>query len=361
MVDLFSGVGGMACGFVARGFEVLEAYDDEEGDEESACNASYMRNIGTVPIRADLRTVDPTEARVGLGLRPNQLRVLLACPPCRGFRSAEGNPRDDLVESVVLPWIRAFRPAWYVGENAGDALAGRRYEHWERFRHALSDLGYAIDAAACDLADWGLPQKRKRALVVARRTDHGKLGEIGAMRSAELVRDHGNRTVRDAIGWLPPIEAGCATHLQHPMHVCPPLGRTARERIRKAAGADRKEPSRCDGRQPGGGGGGSGGGGGGIDGGQRRRRTDAYGRMEWDAPASTIVRGCDQPSSGRYVHPDQDRLFSVLEAALIQGFPVDYRFEGAIGTRYRTIGDAVPPVVSLQLAEAIANAPEFLA
>ena len=80
-----------------------------------------------------------------------------------------------------------------------------------------------------------------------------------------------------------------------------------------------------------------------------------YGRLWWDRPAITITRECAHVGNGRYVHPEQDRLLTVREMALLQGFPADYVFEGPLTARYNQIGDAVPPLISEQLAEHVAT------
>jgi DNA (cytosine-5)-methyltransferase 1 len=77
---------------------------------------------------------------------------------------------------------------------------------------------------------------------------------------------------------------------------------------------------------------------------------DVYGRMWWDRCAVTIKRECGHIGNGRYAHPDQDRLCTVREMAILQGFPGGYRFVGTLANRYRHIGDAVPPLISYQLA-----------
>ena len=80
---------------------------------------------------------------------------------------------------------------------------------------------------------------------------------------------------------------------------------------------------------------------------------DVYGRLAWDRPAPTVTRECSHPGNGRYSHPEQDRLLTVREMALLQGFPADYQFLGSLSFKYRQIGDAVPPMVAEQIARAI--------
>jgi DNA (cytosine-5)-methyltransferase 1 len=85
---------------------------------------------------------------------------------------------------------------------------------------------------------------------------------------------------------------------------------------------------------------------------------DVYGRLWWDRPAITITRECAHVGNGRYVHPEQDRLLTVREMALLQGFPADYMFEGPLTARYNQIGDAVPPMIAAQIAAHVARLAE---
>ncbi|MGI9190274.1 MAG: DNA cytosine methyltransferase [Longimicrobiaceae bacterium] len=82
---------------------------------------------------------------------------------------------------------------------------------------------------------------------------------------------------------------------------------------------------------------------------------DVYGRLWWDRPAITITWECAHVGNGRYVHPEQDRLLSVREMALLQGFPSDYQFKGRLTAKYNQIGDAVPPLIAALVAEHIAK------
>lgn len=82
---------------------------------------------------------------------------------------------------------------------------------------------------------------------------------------------------------------------------------------------------------------------------------DVYGRLWWDQPARTVTRECAHPGNGRYLHPEQHRMLTIREMAIIQGFPPDYEFIGPINARYNQIGDAVPPLVSRRIAGHVAS------
>jgi DNA (cytosine-5)-methyltransferase 1 len=201
----------------------------------------------------------------------------------------------------------------------------------------LTQLGYEVFAEIHNLKDFGLPQSRIRSLIVAK---------LGAPFHMALPMANETRTVRDAIGNLPELGAG-ATDPNDAMHTCPRIGGVSLERMKAIpkdggswidlteAQAHLRIPSmRTD--KPG-------------------SFPDVYGRLAWDKPAPTITRECSHPGNGRYSHPEQDRLLSVREMGLIQGFPDDYHFEGSLSSKYRQIGDAVPPMIARMIAQAVAD------
>lgn len=356
VVDLFSGAGGMSTGFHRHGgFEIVGAVDLERGKPgrgispgtSTMCNPTYFRNIGIRPKSADLAVLEPQELQDELDLAPGELDVLISCAPCTGFsqKNAQNHVTDDPRNGLIgrtAEFVRAFRPEFLVMENVKELIQGNQRHHYEALKAELEIMGYGVRADVHDLSSFGLPQRRLRALIVARRN------EIPAPLPTRvgLVR-----TVRDAIGHLPPIAAG-ETHSHDPMHVAPKLTPRVLERLKAiphdgGAWADiMNDPSRSLAEK------------------QEllipamfRARAgsfpDVYGRLWWDRPAITVTRECAHVGNGRYVHPDQDRLLSVREMALIQGFPADYHFEGRLTAKYNQIGDAVPPMVAAQIAEHI--------
>jgi DNA (cytosine-5)-methyltransferase 1 len=358
VVDLFSGAGGMSCGFhqLREHFEIVGAVDLEAGKPgrgksagtTTMCNPTYARNIGITPKNADLSILSPAEYRSELGLTQGELEVLISCAPCTGFSQknarnhVEDDPRNRLVERTA-DFVEEFRPEFLVMENVKELLKGNQRHHFEELKRRLEqDLGYSTWAEVHDLSEYGLPQRRIRALLIARRD-----GPV-------LPLPPGNQpvvTVRQAIGELPSIRPGVPDPID-PMHVSPRNTERVQARIRAiprngGSWADiMNDPKRT----------------------RAEKRAllipamfrarpgsfpDVYGRLWWDRPAITITRECGHVGNGRYLHPTQNRLLSVREMALLQGFPHDYIFEGRLTARYNQIGDAVPPMIARIIAEHI--------
>jgi DNA (cytosine-5)-methyltransferase 1 len=359
VVDLFSGAGGMSYGFHAHpGFRVAGAVDAQLGKPSAGrgtlgCNVSYQANLGLEPLEADLAAADPEAVGAALGLAAGQVTVLAACPPCTGFSRtlARNHLRDDRRNGLVRRVARfaeVLRPDIVLLENARELVMGRFAGHLTSLLTDLTALGYQAAAATHLLDRFGLPQRRERALVIAARRPL-PLHDLTDLWDGWQISPKATH-VRRAIWGLPPVPAGAADPADD-LHVSPSLSAEANRRrlaaiphdggswadlIRHPDAAALLTPAM-----------------------QRRAAAgdlgshpDVYGRLWWDRPAVTIKRECGHIGNGRYAHPDQDRLCTVREMAILQGFPSGYRFAGSLSNMYRHIGDAVPPLISFQLAAA---------
>lgn len=359
-VDLFSGAGGMSFGFHAHPrFRVVAAVDLQYGKPSVGagaldCNRSYKANIGVSPWDFDLAELDPEHLRslVDKETGGEPVTVLSACPPCTGFSRANPNnhlnddARNSLVARVRL-FVKALQPQVFVLENARELLQGHHRHHWNLLRRSLVAQGYRVYADVHMLSRFGLPQRRERALIVACRKEL-TLRTIDELWDGYSL-DESTTTVREAIEHLPPVDAG-EEHPDDSSHVSPSIGTDVTLRRLRAiphdGGSWRDLIGHPDADQlltpamkrT-------------VDAGKFGSYPDIYGRMAWDRPSVTIKRECAHFGNGRYAHPEQDRLCTVREIALLTGFPSDYRFEStSVTNMYRHVGDAVPPLISHQLA-----------
>ncbi|MDD5700652.1 MAG: DNA cytosine methyltransferase [Dehalococcoidales bacterium] len=352
VIDLFSGAGGMSLGFASlpQYFKIIAAVDCEVGKPGAKrgspkrihCNLTYERNIGIKPINEDISQLDPTDFMEICKIVAREVTVLISCAPCTGFSQKnaknhlDDDPRNFLVERSAL-FVKKLQPEFFVMENVKELIKGKMSHHYHNLMKILFDLGYSISSGVADFADYGLPQHRIRAIIIARRENT----ELPAFPNPRIFPP---TTVRHAIGHMPPLDAG-SVDPRDPMHVCPGHNPRSMERIKAVPrnggswadiSKDKRHlliPSMINSR-PG-------------------SFPDIYGRMSWDKPAPTITRECGHPGNGRYLHPDQDRMLSVREMSLLQGFPKNYCFEGALSSKYNQIGDAVPPLISRIIAEYI--------
>lgn len=326
-VDLFAGCGGLTLGLKRAHFKVVGAVEiDDLAVETYRMNHSSVANVW----KKDIRDVSGLEILAALGLNRGELDLLAGCPPCQGFSSMTTlngsriieDPRNDLVQEYSR-LVREILPRAVLLENvpglATNPLMGALIGD-------LEDLGFNVKESwkVLDSAHYGVPQRRRRLVMMAVRDGVVNFAPPGT----EFV------TVRTAIGDL-----GKAGKSGDPLH---DLTENRTPRIKDLIRAIPK------------------------DGGSRsslgkenqlecHKRTDGfkdvYGRMSWDKPAPTITSGCQSPSKGRFIHPSENRTISLREAAILQGFPKNYRFSMRNGklAAAEMIGNAVPPAfVSVQ-------------
>jgi DNA (cytosine-5)-methyltransferase 1 len=345
VIDLFSGAGGMSFGFHSRpGFRVVGAVDAQIGKPSSG--------VGSLQCN-DLSTASPQSLKRCLSKEfdEDDLTVLIACAPCTGFsRTLASNhiaddPRNSLVRRCA-GYVEAFKPAIFLMENARELMMGRFSHHFRGLSDDLADLGYHAHGDIHLLNRFGLPQQRERALLVAVK-DGLELRTIDDLWSGYQVKPEAT-TVRRAISWLPPVNAG-EVDKDDALHAAPSLNTKSYKRlsmIPKDGGSwsdlihnEEAEPFLTPAMLRY------------VAKGDFGSHPDVYGRLWWDRPAVTIKRECAHIGNGRYAHPEQNRLCTVREMSILQGFPKDYCFVATgLSNLYRHIGDAVPPLIAYQLA-----------
>ena len=323
-IDLFCGCGGLSLGLRGAGFEVVAAVDNDP-----LSVSTYRRNHERdrehmSVIEKDIKDVVPQELMEKLELKPGELDLLAGCPPCQGFsilRTLNGSRRFvEPLNKLVFQFVRfaqVFRPQALMMENV-PALRG----NWRltQVKRELRALDYNTEAEVFDAVEFGVPQRRRRMILLAVRKEYGRPS------FAPPVRDR--RTVADAIRWLPPPEDSLDPAHNYPVRRADHVLSLIR-RIPKDGGSrtDLPEEEQLECHR------------------NFRGFSNIYGRMAWNAPAPTITSGCINPSKGRFLHPEENRAVTLREAALLQGFPAWYDFDLTRG-RYPTallIGNAFPP------------------
>jgi len=317
-IDLFCGCGGLSLGLRRAKFTVVAAIDND-----ALAVKTYRKNHKrTHTVEADIKAVDGISLMEELDLRPGELDLLAGCPPCQGFstlRTLNGGrqveePMNDLVHEFVR-FVRTFLPKAVMMENVPGLLTDDRLT---QIKSELKALDYLCDAKVFNAQDYGVPQRRKRMILIGLRRMSPTF--------ASAVRRR--RTVAGAIRKLqPPSTCEDPAHnytVRRADHVMALIRRIPRDGGSRTDLPD-EDQLKCHK---------------GFDG-----FKDIYGRMAWQQPAPTITGGCINPSKGRYLHPQEDRAITLREAAMLQGFPQSYKFDLAQG-RYpvaQLIGNAFPP------------------
>lgn len=334
VVDFFSGCGGTSVGLRNSGMKIVAGIDN---DADSA--ATFRLNFPEADFfESDVKELSSSSIEK---VMPKKGLVLFAgCAPCQPFSkqkkiSAKEDPRRDLL-LVFLKFIVELQPHFVLVENVpGLQKLDPKSGPFQTFVDTLIEEGYEVDFGVVRAADYGVPQIRRRLVLVASRISKVRLPD--PTHGSGLIA---YSTVAEWIKELPNISAG-QVDLADPDHASMKLSERNIERIQATpeGGSRLNWPQslqlECHASYKG--------------------HTDVYGRLSWDKPASGLTTKCISYSNGRFGHPDQDRALSVREAALLQTFPPSFKLVGTLTSKARQVGNAVPPLVARRVGEAIAD------
>ncbi len=319
-IDIFSGCGGLTEGMHQAGFNTQVAIEIVE----DAVMAFKLNHTTTHVIQKDVRLISAIEILKKLNGQP--LHLLAGCPPCQGFSSIrrlnkKQSVRDDR-NSLVLEYLRLvkeLKPLTIMMENVPGL---KDYYLFKEVVKELKELGYNPKVEIVNVRDYGVPQNRKRLVMVG-----SILGDIDIAKGSVQ-----KTTVKEAIGNLEPIDK-----TKDPIHkIVASHSPKVMERIKltpKDGGSWKDLPAQYKLK---------------CHKGKNVGFNDIYGRLRWDQYSTTITGGCLNPSKGRFLHPFEDRCITAREAALLQSFPKDYKFPTSISKTALAllIGNALPPKFS---------------
>jgi DNA (cytosine-5)-methyltransferase 1 len=346
MIDLFCGAGGGAMGFVAEDFKVVAAVEIDP-----AAARAYAANVGTHPLVRDVRRVTAPALLRAAGLAPGECTVLFGCPPCQSFTVLRrGRPEIDLdqvrngLPGDWLRLVRGVRPRHVVFENVPGLVRGAGNAIFDALLRRLTSLGYKYVWDVIDAADHGVPQFRRRLLLVGSRVAEPRLpAPTHGDPESEAVRT-GLRsrwlTVKDAIAHLPP-PVGPTDHPPIPYHRARRHSAICVQRLLalKEGQSQTDLPEhlrlRCHREHDG--------------------HRDVYGRMRWKWPAPTLTSGCTNVTRGRFGHPGEPRAITLYEAMRLQTFPDGAVLEGTGDQMAAQVGNAVPTRLAERVAAVIAD------
>jgi DNA (cytosine-5)-methyltransferase 1 len=325
--DLFSGMGGLTEGLRKAGFDTKFAFEIDE----IASKAYSLNHKSATVITKDIRTVNLDDVKQKLNGK--EIHLLAGCPPCQGFSSIRrlnrAKPVDDLRNDLINEYVRFvdyFKPYTIMLENVPWL---EQDELFIEAKQKLELMGYKIDVKVVNVKDYGVPQSRKRLVMIGSR-----LGSIS------IAKPNNKKiTVRNCIGKLPrPRKTKDKLHKVFPKHTheikrmimdIPHNGGS-----RKDLG--KKRQLKCHKKD-------------------NIGFNDVYGRLRWDDYSTTITGGCLNPSKGRFLHPEQNRCISAREAMLLQSFPKGYKLPIDVSRTNIAlmIGNALPPKFSYYQAKNI--------
>lgn len=351
VISLFTGCGGMEIGLEAAGFRTA-ACVEIDGD----CRETLNANRPSWPLAepGDITELSVDELLRLAKLRPGEAGLVTGGAPCQPFSTmgkgeGTGSDKGNLFRHFIRV-VRGAMPAGFVFENVRGIM--KHGEVLETIRSASEDLGYRVSAHILNAADYGVPQRRSRLIVLGLRdwcgapvpafpwpthdADPDAFVQGYAKAGFAAPRPEPWLTVRQCFGDIRPEELAAGMQMG-----VSDLTRRRIEHIRpgtrdnfKALPDDLKPDCWKSGKHQG---------------------HDTFGRLDPDRPSVTIRTCGYHPMKGRYLHPDEDRGLNTVELARLQGFPPEWAFHGGLTSVGKQIGNAVPP----PLAEAIGRAMAF--
>jgi len=324
--DFFAGCGGTSKGFEMAGCNIAFALDNNRD-----ATLTFKENFrNTTVLNKDITKVKIEQIEPLVAGCKGQPLLFCGCAPCQPFTKQKTTKKnvDDRIQllSEFQRFVKAFKPHYVFIENVpGMQKKVCHSSPFKAFVSFLKSAEYSFEFKVIQSQDYGIPQKRKRLVLVACRTNLISIPEKLCDPSKGLKN---YSTVREWIADLPPIKAG----EEHPTvsnHRSAQLSPTNLERIKSTPeGGNRLNWPKflwLDCHKNG-----------------YKGHTDVYGRMKWDEPATGLTTRCISLSNGRFGHPEQNRAISVREAACLQTFPPNFIFQGSLNSMARQIGNAVP-------------------
>lgn len=337
-VDFFCGGGGMSCGMLQAGIEVLAGID-----YEIACKDTYEENIiGAKFIHADIFELKEEVLRDELKLEKNDDElVLIGCSPCQFWSIINTDKKKSEKSKSLLVeferFVKYFNPGYVVVENVPGVLRRKEESGLDKFITWLKANGFKVHFEIHNTHDYGVPQNRKRFTLVANR-----VGDNQVFPKKVASR----KTVGDVLGvnnGFKKINAGTTdkTEFLHSAANIAPITLKRLLKVKKNGGNRLDFANDPELQLP-------------CFIGKDKSFMDTFGRLSWDKPANTITTKFYSVSNGRFAHPEENRALSLREGATLQSFPKNYKFCGtSMGAIARQIGNAVPPEYARQIGLAI--------
>lgn len=345
ILDLFCGCGGISEGFHLAGFDVIGGIDFNKFATDT-----FKHNFKSAKVHnVDISTF--TNEQILSEYEGTE--IIVGGPPCQGFSSANrwqkenDDPRNKLFFEYIR-FVQVLKPKVIVIENVRGLLSRDNGYAIERIKEILGSVDYNISYTVLNAADYGVPQQRRRAIIVGIRKDYKDcIFDFSTLEKKDKV------TVEDAIGELYGFETdpnpakkiedrpnspyrrylrkNATALLDHDI-VYPAEKVQHRISFVPQGGNWKDVPEDLWPRN------------------RQNRHSSAYKRLDPKTQSCTIDTG---NAHSNYFHPLYNRIPTIRESARIQSFPDSFEFVGPRGAKYRQVGNAVPPLLAKAIADAI--------
>lgn len=339
VVDFFCGCGGTSAGLEKSGMNIIAGIDiDKNALETFKYN---FKNAET--FSQNIRELIPEDLTQVIGSDKNTKLLFAACAPCQPF-STQNRLKDNNDERISLlaefhRFVEYFEPDYIILENV-PGIQKVDNGPFTNFITFIESKGYVPDFLVLNAMDYGVPQSRKRLVLIATKNETISLPTSTHGKAKDKLN---YKTVKDAIAKYPRLEAGDNADKDNVYnnHICAKMQDITLERLKATPeGGDRRDWPRslwleCHKRHTG--------------------HNDVYGRLSWNKPSVTLTTKCISISNGRFGHPDQLRALSVREAAALQSFDDDFKFIGNMRNIAKQVGNAVPVLFAKALGDQVVS------
>lgn len=344
IIDLFAGVGGLSLGFEMEGFDILLANEFDQ----SIATAYKENHKSTNVVVGDITSLDLSKV---FGEYVNKIDVVIGGPPCQGFsqkgkRKTINDERNFLFKHYVEV-VKFVKPKYFVMENVPNLLTAEKGFFLNEIKGLFKDYGYSIRYGILNAADYGVPQNRRRAIIIGKYLANPPELPLPCKQKV---------TIWDAISDLAYLESGEGEFEQEYRnspksdyekkmrkgskilynHMATKHSALALERLSLIPPNAGKEvlPKKHI---------------------TKSVYSGTWSRMKQNDVAVTITTRFDTPSSGKFTHPFLNRAITVREAARLQSFPDTFKFIGSKMSQMKQVGNAVPPLLARKIARVIMN------
>lgn len=341
-ISLFAGAGGCSLGFSQAGVEIIAAFENNH-----AALATYNTNFGSEKCHnVDLSVCDFSKIRDSLNLKRGELDIIIGGPPCQGFTSAGtrfwDDPRNKLVRNYVQA-LDSFYPRWFMMENVEGILTTAKGQYVVETIKKMVELGYTVYLKKVYMQEYGIPQRRKRVIIVGNREGKEFIFPVEKELASGAIYKNTSVTLRDAIGDLESNDKPDIDHvvlqesdIQLKRIEALKVGQSMKdlpENLQNDSFRRRSHRRVCDGTP------------------SERRGGPPSGlkRLSYDEPCLTITSA----AISEFIHPVLNRTLTIRECARVQTFPDEFCFCGTTAQKIQQIGNAIPPLFANQLAKQI--------
>lgn len=344
VIDLFAGVGGLSLGFEMEGFDILLANEFDQ----SIATAYKENHKSTNVVVGDITSLDLSKV---FGEYVNKIDVVIGGPPCQGFsqkgkRKTINDERNFLFKHYVEV-VKFVKPKYFVMENVPNLLTAEKGFFLNEIKGLFKGFGYSIRYGVLNAADYGVPQNRRRAIIIGKYlatppelplpckqkvTIWEAISDLAYLESGEgeFEQEYQNSPKSD---YEKKMRKGSKILYNHMATKHSALALERLSLIPPNAGKEVLPKEHIT----------------------KSVYSGTWSRMKKNDVAVTITTRFDTPSSGKFTHPFLNRAITVREAARLQSFPDTFKFIGSKMSQMKQVGNAVPPLLARKIARVIMN------